>query len=173
MSAMAQGMLFLLPEIIEAKGFPIWYINGGALVWYVIGAATGMIPAGYIADKLGRRAVLSASIASSVAIYYCFILFDNMSIPILIILMITLGACMNIANPIGIALRQILFPEKSSLVSGVLMGLAWALGSISLWVVGLMTSRLNLPLTTALSILGITGITALACSFFLESLEKE
>jgi hypothetical protein len=36
-----------------------------------------------------------------------------------------------------------------------------------------MTSRLNLPPTTALSILGITGLIALACSFFLESLEKD
>jgi MFS transporter, FSR family, fosmidomycin resistance protein len=169
MSAMAQGMLFLLPEIIESKGFPEWYINGGALVWYVIGAATAMIPAGYVADKLGKKAVLSGSIIGSIIVFYIFVLLPNMSISILIILMISLGSSMNIANPIGIALGQQMFPEKSSLISGVLMGLAWALGATSPWAIGVMTSQLDFTPTQALCVLGTTGIFSLICSAFIAS----
>jgi len=172
MSALDQGLLFLLPELLELKNYPEWYINGGALLWFVVGGATGMIPAGFLADKFGKKIVVIGSVAGSIIVFYAFILLQTTSIPILILIMIATGSLLNMANPIGVALGQILFPEKSSLISGVLMGLAWALGSISPWAVGLMTSRLNLSLTTALCILGITGIIALACSFFLESPEE-
>ena len=169
MSALEQGLLFVLPELLEIKEYPEWYINGGALVWFVVGAATGMIPAGYLADKFGKKVVLAASIAGSVMVFYTFVLLPPMPIAVLILLMIASGALMNMANPIGVALGQMLFPNKSSLISGVLMGLAWAIGSISPWVIGLMTSQLDFSLLTALSFMGITGLLSLICSFFLES----
>ena len=169
MSALAQGMLFLLPEILESKGFPVWYVHGGALLWYVLGAASAMIPAGFIADKLGRKVVLSASIAISVVVYYGFLALPEFPVSVLIIFMIALGASMNIANPIGVALGQVMFPEKSSLISGVLMGLAWAIGSLAPWAIGLMTSRFDITLQNALYILGISGLVSLVFSFFVKT----
>jgi len=167
MSAMGQGLFFLLPEFMEAKGYPMWTVRGGALVWFVLGAALGLAPAGYLADRFGRRRLLIATTFLSMITFYTTILSPQMPIPIFALLSFATGGLMNMANPIGVALGQERFPNESSLISGVLMGLAWALGALAPWTVGQLASIPAIGVVGALATLGCVNIAAWLLTFAL------
>lgn len=131
MSALGQGFLFLLPEFTEARGYPQWLIYGGALMCYVAGSASAMIPAGYLADRAGRKTVMVGSLVLSLGVYITLIAMPSLPLPAFAALLFMTGGLMNIANPVGVAIGQHLAPENRSLVTGILMGLAWALGGIA------------------------------------------
>lgn len=173
MSALGQGLFFLLPEFMEARGYPMWTVRGGALIWFVLGAALGIVPAGYLADRFGRRRLLIATTLLSAASFYATILSPQMPIPLFALLCFSTGALMNMANPIGVALGQERFPNESSLISGVLMGLAWALGALAPWSVGQLASMPAIGVVGALAILGCVNVTAFLLTFALIEHEPE
>ncbi len=53
------------------------------------------------------------------------------------------GALMSAGNPLGVALGQSFSPPNASLISGIMMGLAWATGSTSTWLVGYLAERID------------------------------
>lgn len=171
MSALGQGLFFLLPEFMEAKGYPNWTVRGGALVWFVMGAALGLAPAGHLADIFGRRRLLIATTFCSMLVFYATILSPQMPIPLFAIMCFATGGLMNMANPIGVALGQERFPNESSLISGVLMGLAWALGALAPWTVGQLASIPAIGVVGALAILGGANIAAWLLTFALVDTE--
>jgi MFS transporter, FSR family, fosmidomycin resistance protein len=160
MSALGQGLFFLLPEFMEARGYPMWTVRGGALIWFVSGAALGLAPAGYLADRFGRRRMLIATTLLSAASFYATILAPQLPIPLFAVMCFATGALMNMANPIGVALGQERFPNESSLISGVLMGLAWALGALAPWTVGQLASQPSVGIVGALAALGGANVLA-------------
>jgi MFS family permease len=141
MSGLGQALFFLLPEFCIARGYPNWVAHGGALVFIVIGSAGAMVPAGHLADKVGRRRVLIASLALSLAAWSALIFMPHLPLPVFAVMCVITGGLMNIANPVGVALGQQLVPGHSSLVSGVLMGLAWALGGFAPLIMGVVAAR--------------------------------
>ena len=42
MSALGQGLFFLLPELMVEKGYPDWLVKGGALLWIIVGSSLGL-----------------------------------------------------------------------------------------------------------------------------------
>jgi len=167
MSALSQGLFFLLPEFMEARGYPMWTVRGGALVWFVFGAALGIVPAGYLADVFGRRRMLIATTMMSAVVFYATILSPHMPIPLFALMCFATGALMSMANPIGVALGQERFPKEASLISGVLMGLAWALGAFAPWLVGQLASMPAVGIVGALAALGSVNIAAWLLTFAL------
>lgn len=167
MSALGQGLFFLLPEFMEARGYPMWTVRGGALIWFVLGAALGIVPAGYLADRFGRRRLLIATTMLSAISFYATILSPQMPIPLFALMCFATGGLMNMANPIGVALGQERFPNESSLISGVLMGLAWALGAFAPWTVGQLATIPTLGPVGALTVLGGVNIAAWLLTFAL------
>jgi uncharacterized protein (DUF697 family) len=51
------------------------------------------------------------------------------------------GAFLGVVNPLGVSFGQHLSPENISIVSAVLMGLAWCVGSVSPSIVGLLAKH--------------------------------
>ena len=104
--------------------------------------------------------MLIATTLLSAASFYATIFAPQMPVPLFAVTCFSTGALMNMANPIGVALGQERFPNESSLISGVLMGLAWALGALAPWTVGQLASIETIGIVGALATLG--GVNVLA-----------
>ena len=169
MSALGQGLFFLLPEFMEAKGYSSWFVHGGALLWIVAGSVIGIVPAGYLADTLGRHRVLVLSLLANLILFFAFVWTPLLPTYGIALLCMGVGAAMNMANPIGVAIGQHLFPEQRSLISGVLMGLSWAVGGTAPWIMGVLASRSDIGIVNALAMLWVAGVLAFGMSLFIET----
>jgi FSR family fosmidomycin resistance protein-like MFS transporter len=164
-SGQMMGMFFLLPEMLQAKGYPDWIVNGGGFGFMVGGSVLLMVPAGHLADRIGRRRMLAITLVLAIAFYYLVILQPHVSVPVLAVTIMIAGGLLGTLNPLGVALGQNLLPGKASLASGLLMGFAWALGSQSMWMVGLIASRTTAQ--TALLYLGVFDVLGLVLCMFI------
>ena len=143
LSAMLLGMNFLLPEFIEARGYPKWMVYGGGMGFMTLGAVLGMIPAGLLADRIGRKRLLLTCLSLGLVAYYVFLAVPTIPLILFIGMCMIVGALMSAGNPLGVALGQSFSPPNASLISGIMMGLAWATGSTSTWLVGYLAERID------------------------------
>lgn len=143
-SSVEQGLMFLLPEFVESRGAPEWAVNGGALLCFVLGTVTFMVPAGFIADRIGRKTVLLATLTASLAVYLALVLLPGVPLPVFFALMFVSGGMMNTAGPLGVAIAQHMLLEHKSLVTGIMMGLTWTLGGLAPLLMGLLAPRIGL-----------------------------
>jgi FSR family fosmidomycin resistance protein-like MFS transporter len=161
MSISFVGLIFLLPEFVEKRGMSRFWVNGGALMVWMAGAVLIMVPVGHLADRFGRRRMLCLCLALATASYYAMAQITPMPTALLLLLLFVTGGAIGASNPISISLGQHLLPENQSLITGVLMGLAWSLASVSSWLAGYMVDTLKMSFTTTISWLGIGLIVAL------------
>ncbi|MCU0292752.1 MAG: MFS transporter, partial [Thermoanaerobaculaceae bacterium] len=56
-TAASQSLVFLLPDLMEARQAPHWIVNGGAHFGLVAGSCLALLPAGHLADRWGARRV--------------------------------------------------------------------------------------------------------------------
>ncbi len=160
-SGQMMGLFFLLPELLETKGYPIWLVHGGGFGLMIGGGVLLMVPVGHLADRIGRRRMLAATLALSIVSYYLVVCLPAMPIGIFVVFCLVTGGIIGTANPLGVALGQSLLPHKASLVSGLLMGLAWSGAGPAQWTVGYLASRPDVGIERALMFLGIAGVVAL------------
>ena len=135
MGAMFHSFIFLMPEFFQERGCPGWMIYGGGYFFWVGGTALLMIPIGHRADVANAKGVLMLCAAAAVILYGVTVLSTPawwLYIPILLIT----GGVAGGVNPVCVAMGQHLAPRHASLVSGILMGLAWATASPALWLAG-------------------------------------
>jgi len=160
-SAQAMGTYFLLPEFLESRGCPTWLSDGGGFGLMVGGSVLMMVPAGQLADKFGRRKLLVLVLALSLVCYYFMVTAQTLPLLSWCALLLVTGGLIGTANPLGVAIGQHLLPNKASLVSGVLMGLAWALGGMAQSIVGSLAEIPAFGIDGALWWLGVTNIISL------------
>jgi MFS transporter, FSR family, fosmidomycin resistance protein len=168
-SAVNQGLFFLLPEFVSQRGYPYWMVNGGVMAGMVFGGALAMVPGGYLADRFGRRKILIGSIGLSGITHFLFILAPPMPALPFLALAFAAGGISHIANPVGVALGQQLYPRINSLISGVLMGLAWAVGSLAPSFVGGIAALPAVGPAQVLTFLGALYIFPFACALYLDT----
>ena len=170
MSGVLMGLIFLLPEFVSARHYPVWLAHWGAMMLMFVGGGLMMVPAGHLADRLGRRVVLIGVLGSSVAAYYAFVRLPTMPTPAFALLCLATGACMQAANPMTVAIAQHLAPRNESMISGVMLGLAWALGAVAPAVVGYMAKQPAIGVIGALTWLGLANVVALLLALCLPKL---
>lgn len=161
LSGLHAGLIFLLPEFLEARDYPPWMIYGGGIALITSGAVIVIVPAGYLADRVGRRKLMLLFLTVSVAMYFTMVLLPTLPLPGFMVLCLLTGGGLGATSPLGIALGQSLSPRHQSLISGVLMGLAWALGSVSTWITGHLAMQPSIGVIGALAWLGVGGIAAI------------
>ena len=135
-STVFMSTFFLMPEFMEERGLSQQWVNGGALAVWMTGSVAMMVVVGHIADRLGRRRVLFVCLLVGAAAFYAATQAPRLSAPVLLALMFLTGGMIGSANPVVVSLGQHLAPAYQSLITGVLMGFAWAAASPSLWVAG-------------------------------------
>lgn len=160
------GLFFLMPEFAAARGYPTWLIEGGGWFLFILGAVVLMVPVGHLADRIGRRTLMLANIALSMATFYVMV---AVAMPPLLfgVVCFASGAFMNTVNPLAVSFGQHLAPRHASVISGVLMGLAWAAGSSGQWLMGALGKADAIGPVNALLILGAALVPALGLTMLL------
>lgn len=67
-------------------------------------------------------------------------------------------ALVGATNPIALAMGQRMAPESASIISGILIGMAWAVASLSIGLVAYLATLPALGVPGALGLIGITGV---------------
>ncbi|MCG3178413.1 MAG: hypothetical protein BIFFINMI_00740 [Phycisphaerae bacterium] len=167
MASLNYALIFLMPEFLDLRGYPTWMIRGGGHLLLIAGSVLVMVPAGFLADRFGRRRMLLVTLGLSLVTYYALVASPSLSLAAFVPLMLLTGACIGTANPLGVAFGQHLAPANSSMVSAVLMGLAWAVGSVGQTVAGALAERPSLGPVGALMWAGVTIAAALLLTLLL------
>jgi FSR family fosmidomycin resistance protein-like MFS transporter len=154
------GIIFLMPELLEESAYPAWMVQGTGYFFWVAGSATLMILAGHLSDLFRGTRVLTAFTGIGLVLYYAVVLAGPIPWWVMLGLLFVAGGCIGSANPMAVAMGQRLDPRHTSLISGILMGLAWAVASPADWIVGVLAQQPEIGVTGALLLLGIAGVFA-------------
>lgn len=124
-ATMLWGTLFLLPDLLETRGYDSWIAHGSGHLMLVIGSATMMMPAGYLADKYSCRTVIMAATGLGLLFFYLILFFPELNNMAILTLLFAFGACLGAVNPVSISLGTRLAPNHKGLISAFLMGMVW------------------------------------------------
>ena len=171
LAAVIISFIFILPELMQAKGYSQNWCHGGAHMFFVIGASIIIIPAGHFSDKTSQKLILFISLICTLILYYLFLSSPKVHLALFIPMVICMGGALGTGNPIGVTLGNRLARGQVSLVSALLMGFAWGAGSFSTLLVGYLSEKLGSPIT-ALNYMGIFVLLALILTFFLPGRQK-
>ena len=164
MASLTTGFIFLMPEFLNLRGYPHWMVHGGGMLLWVAGSAALMVPGGHIADRTGSGVPLVVFTAVAAILYILMVLLPTMPVFAFGVLIFAAGGFVGTTNPMGVAMGQRLAPQHASVISGILMGLAWSVGGISMSLVGALAKLPSVGIVTALAILGAAALAALAFS---------
>jgi len=172
-SGLMMGLIFLLPELMDLRGYPDWMVHGGAMAFFIGGSVLMMAPVAHIADRFGQRRMLMVTLIIAAGTYYALIGSPAMPVAAFALLCLIAGGMLSAAGPLGIAFGQTLMPHRGSLVSGVLMGFAWALGSLTPMLVGYLASRTSIGVVGSLQYLGLLALLSPGLVLFLPRLDNK
>jgi MFS transporter, FSR family, fosmidomycin resistance protein len=119
------GTMFLLPDILKERGYDSWVTFGGGHMFFILGSAAMVIPAGYLADKYSTKLVIFVATVISLVLFYAFIFIPNLPSEILLPVLFFTGAALGVVNPVSVAFGTHLEPQQKGMVSAFLMGLVW------------------------------------------------
>lgn len=160
------GLFFLMPEFVRDRGYPEWLVDGGAWCLFIIGAVALMVPMGWLADRMGRKRVIVALTGGSLLAFYLMVGPAHLPTPLFCLVVLASGATLNTVNPIALSLGQHLAPKHASVISGVLMGMAWAFGSSAQWLMGALAGT-DLSFAGSLKVLGLALFPAFGLALLL------
>jgi len=121
------GFLFLLPDILSARGYNSWVSFGGGHMLFILGGACMMIPAGSLADRFSCRNVLLGAMSISALLSYFFLFNPDLPQGVVLPLLFSIGAALGVINPVAIAFGTRIEPHHPGMISAFLMGLVWCI----------------------------------------------
>ncbi len=124
------GAMFLLPDILVSRGYSSEISFGYGHFMYVLGSASMMIPAGFLADRFSSRSVIMGAMLLSSLLLYAFVLSPFLGNGEVLILLFALGAMLGLVNPVAVALATRLAPHQKGLVSAFSMGLVLCVSEV-------------------------------------------
>jgi FSR family fosmidomycin resistance protein-like MFS transporter len=124
------SVVFLLPDLLQARSAPRWMVEGGGHLAFVCGACLALVPAGHGSDRLGARRVLLVTNVLG-GILLALALRDGLSAPVLLPLITAFGACNSCNGVVALSEGNRLMPGQTSGVSALLMGLPWCLAAFA------------------------------------------
>lgn len=136
-SAVNLGLVFVLPDLLVARGAPTWVAEGGGHAALVLGGAVALLPAGHAADRFGARSVLLGTNLLAGALLVWLVLAPGYS-PVALAVVAGFGAFNGANNVVLVAEGNRLFPGQGSAASALLMGLPWCVASVAPMIVGVL-----------------------------------
>jgi FSR family fosmidomycin resistance protein-like MFS transporter len=150
------AFIFLLPDLMRAKGCHSWLCFGGGHFSFILGSALVMIPVGFLCDKYGHKIVILTTIIFALLTLYTFLMQSELSLLQTMLFLISLGGFMGTINPILVSWGNKIVPESPSTVSGLLMGFAWCLSNFGATWAGLIAKSIAVnPITITLGLIGL------------------
>jgi len=140
------------------------FVGGAAISAFLLTGAGGSFVAGLLSDRFGRKAVLLGSMLFAAPFY---LLFLHGPIALLLPAIAGAGLFALSATPVGVVAAQECLPGRTGLVSGLVMGLAWGMGGLTLTPIGWLADRLGLiPVMSVVALLPLAA--ALLMLFYRE-----
>lgn len=124
------GGMFLLPDILVSRGYSSEISFGYGHFMFVLGSASMMIPAGFLADRFSSRSVIMGAMLCSSLLLYALVLSPFLRNAEVLALLFFLGATLGLVNPIAVALATRLAPHQKGLVSAFAMGLVLCVSEV-------------------------------------------
>jgi len=150
------AFIFLLPDLMAAKGCHKWLCMGGGHFTFILGSALLMTPAGFLRDRFGPKPVLLCVILGAISLLYAFLFSPSLSAFESVLFLGCLGGMMGTINPILVSWANRLVPESPSTVSAILMGFAWCLSNLGTLWAGLLSKSIHVdPITSTISWMGL------------------
>ncbi|CRX37488.1 MFS transporter [Estrella lausannensis] len=119
------AFIFLLPDILKARGYENGIALGGGHFFYCMGGALMIIPSGWLADRFSYKNVLITACSCGALLFYSVLFFRDLDPVFLAVALTLLGASIGVINPVSVAYGYKLMPEKPGVVSAMLMGFVW------------------------------------------------
>jgi FSR family fosmidomycin resistance protein-like MFS transporter len=122
--------MFLLPDILISRGYDSSISMGYGHLMYVLGSASMMIPAGYLADKFSSRSVIVTAMILSTISIYSLLLMPILSNVALLTILFVLGSTLGLVTPVAVALATRLAPNQKGLVTAFSLGLVLCVSEV-------------------------------------------
>jgi FSR family fosmidomycin resistance protein-like MFS transporter len=158
LSTFVQRVFLTMEPIAASAAGASEAVGALGLSVYLAGQAAGSLLGGWLADRVDRRALLAGVTLVSLPAHAAAIAFAPGSMTALVASLIAGCASMSLLPPIVVIAQEIM-PSGAALGSGIVMGLAWAAGSIGLLgagVLGDIMGARNAALVCTPAILGAT-----------------
>ena len=157
MGGLKGAMVAFLPAYLTAKGYSL-AVAGISLSVLEAGGVIGVLAAGTLSDKLGRKFVLLAAIMGTPLLTWIFLLSSSaLTLPILFLL----GFFLLSNGPVMLAIVQESGSDRPAYVNGMYMMLNFVTGSGMTVLIGVLNDRLGLDMTYQLATFWFFG--ALFC----------
>jgi len=162
-SFMVSALTTYLPTFLSQEGVGL-FVAGASLSILEGAGVVGALVGGSLSDRVGRRAVLFASILTTPLLMFAFLLVEGW--PRVPLLLLTGFAALSI-GPVIMALVQETSPESRALANGVYMALSFVIRSGVIVLVGAMGDLFSLRIAFAAS--GVVTLLGLPLILFLPS----
>jgi FSR family fosmidomycin resistance protein-like MFS transporter len=160
-SAVQMCFVNFLPLYFSQKGLsPL--MAGKVTTLFLFFGALGGFSGGALADKFGGKNVISFSMLFSTPLIMSFLLTDGVSS----YLLLALGGVVLLSTaPVNVVMAQNLMPHNASVVSALMMGVAWGVGGMFVPVIGRIADTAGLG--RALMVVALLPLIGFAFAVFL------
>jgi len=160
-SAVQMCFVNFLPLYLSHKGLPP-LMAGKVTTLFLFFGALGGFSGGTLADKFGGKNVISFSMLFSTPLIMSFLLTDGVSS----YLLLALGGVVLLSTaPVNVVMAQNLVPHNASVVSALMMGVAWGVGGMFVPLIGRIADTAGLG--RALMVVALLPLIGFAVAVFL------
>jgi MFS transporter, FSR family, fosmidomycin resistance protein len=160
-SAVQMCFVNFLPLYFSQKGLPP-LLAGKVTTLFLFFGALGGFSGGALADRLGGRNVISFSMLFSTPLIIGFLLTEGVSS----YLLLALGGVVLLSTvPVNVVMAQNLVPHSASVVSALMMGLAWGVGGMFVPLIGRIADAAGLG--RALTVVALLPVLGFVVALFL------
>jgi MFS transporter, FSR family, fosmidomycin resistance protein len=169
--------------VFTLQGFtPIWYhqlgypplFYGPLVTTLVLSSALGTVGCGALADRFGRKAVITASLVLSIPVVALYVLLPG---PLGFVWAVLVGFLAASTAPLTLMLAMELMAGRAGLASGLVLGLGFVTGAIGVPVTGAIADKVGLQAALGLqvAVVAVTILVALLLPSeqFLRQLREE
>jgi FSR family fosmidomycin resistance protein-like MFS transporter len=142
------------PTWYHELGYPAWFY-GLLATTLVLSSAIGTVGCGALADRLGRRTVIIASLLLSIPAVGLFVFLPG---PLGFVWAVLVGFLAASTAPLMLMLAQELMAGRAGLASGLILGLGFIAGAIGVPLTGAVADRVGLQTALSLQLL-LVGLT--------------
>jgi FSR family fosmidomycin resistance protein-like MFS transporter len=129
-----------LPTFLKTEGASLWAAGAALAIWEFAGVG-GALASGILSDRIGRKPLLFAAIASSAVI---MLLFLNVSTSLFVPTLLALGFTSLSTGPVTLAIVQDHFPDNRATANGLFLSVVFLIRPVSAAAVGLMSDHFGL-----------------------------
>jgi FSR family fosmidomycin resistance protein-like MFS transporter len=134
-TAINLAVIFLLPDLLLARGAPSFMVHGGGHFALVAGGCLSLLPAGHAADRWGaRRVLVAANLILGVSLAVLLLRQGAGPADLLVVAIFGIGASAN--NVVAVAEGNRRMPGRASGVSAFLMGFPWCIAAAAPMIAG-------------------------------------